>query len=54
MCTRSDTLKSVLYTLAKHNIHRLIVVDDLQKKHLVGIITVNDILKLFIQGKVDT
>ncbi|KAH7829567.1 putative cystathionine-beta-synthase domain-containing protein [Monocercomonoides exilis] len=45
-CTADDTLKVVLAKLARHNIHRLVVVD--KQMHLEGILSVNDILRFFV------
>jgi CBS domain-containing protein len=46
VCTKNHTLKYVLGQLAQHNIHRLIIVDE--EGRLAGLVSVNDILKLFI------
>ncbi|KAJ4455414.1 putative 5'-AMP-activated protein kinase subunit gamma-2 [Paratrimastix pyriformis] len=44
-CTRDDTLKTVFGRLATYNVHRLVVVDEASR--LVGIVSVNDILRFF-------
>lgn len=44
MCTRTDTLRSVVDKLVGGEVHRLVVVDNETDKHVVGIISLSDIL----------
>ncbi|KAK2962658.1 putative 5'-AMP-activated protein kinase subunit gamma [Blattamonas nauphoetae] len=47
-CTKHDTLVSVIGRLARYNIHRIIVLNE--QNHIEGLISVNDILRLFVMG----
>ncbi|XP_076326257.1 5'-AMP-activated protein kinase subunit gamma-1-like isoform X2 [Tachypleus tridentatus] len=45
-CRADDTLLSVLETLVKAEVHRLVIVDD--ANHVVGVVSLSDILKFLV------
>lgn len=45
-CLLEDTLEQVLDRMVENDLHRLIIVD--QHKRLIGVLSLSDILSLFI------